>query len=138
MTLPTYEEAFEWMHGRGMEPWPPPDMKPTRTGLGRYLMKCAYESLFADMPYVCMMHRALEGGPCASQPCRDNLPEWDRIYRSCTWAYYAMLQHWHLRLPRDTFGFERAKVEELLLEDTFVFQRDEMLYRDQVMRWARR
>jgi len=113
MTLPTYVDLFEWMHSRGMEPLPCPGTRPTRKGLGRYLMACSYE-------------RGPFGG--------DALPEWRHVYLSCEWAYNVMLQVFHLRLPRDTFRIERARVEAMIeMEKTLYGSR-----REETLWWARR
>jgi len=87
-TLPSYEEIYEWFRDvKGVaEPLPPPETRPTRKGIGRYLAANYERDTFIR-----------------------GLSEWRRLWWSCSLAQQAALREFHIRLPRDTFAFERNK-----------------------------
>jgi hypothetical protein len=118
MSLPTYEEVHV-----SMETWylpsntPPPDGAPTRRGIGRYLADAFYEQRLRRWPEE---------------------PEWMRLWLSRTSAYTWAQDILHIRIPFDTFKYDRLRVEWLCVNAERPTDRSQRLARLAALRWSRR
>jgi hypothetical protein len=90
--LPSYEEIYEWLHSIGVEPLPAPEKGSTRKGIGRYLAACLIHDRYGD-------------------PERYEEPDWYKLWLMCSMAQRIALQRFHIRLPADTFTYERHRVK---------------------------
>lgn len=94
MALPTYNQVSYRLHLIYAGPYIRLEnpKTPTKKGLGRFVKEWAREYLYgADV-------------------------EWWATWQACTTASRFMLENFQVRLPRDTFREERARVKYLLAE----------------------
>ena len=117
MALPSYSDLYEWFYVHGLMPTPVPDKRPTRKGLGRY----ARDTVMLNSSLL--------------------IPRWQRRWIGCTSAYDIMLNHFDIRLPSQTFWYDR-----LLVDEDIQHEKDEGIRpdtsegrttRSQALRWAR-
>lgn len=91
--LPSYDDVYEYLRTRGFENiGGTPTKRPTRRGLARYIYQASRNDLRAA----------------------SDLPEWRRIWFSATVARDTLLTYFSVRIPADTFKYEKVRVQFLL------------------------